>query len=79
LHREKSGGRTTDWLAFYRTADLIAGRWREAFRTDVSGFGERRGEGVTFAGDDTLVLVGEAGGRLRGDGTFAQLTCTLGR
>jgi hypothetical protein len=71
--------RTTDWLAFYRTADLIAGRWREAFRTDLSGLGERRGEGITFAGNDTLILVGEAGGRLRGDGTFAQLTCTLGQ
>jgi hypothetical protein len=71
--------RTTHWLAFYRTMDLIAGRWREAFRTDVSNLGERRGEGVTFADNDTLVLVGEAGGVLRGDGTFAQLTCTLGR
>jgi hypothetical protein len=71
--------RTTHWLAFYRTMDLIAGRWREAFRTDVSGLGERRGEGVTFADNDTLILVGEAGGLLRGEGTFAQLICTLGR
>ena len=71
--------RTTQWLAFYRTADLIAGRWREAFRTDVTGLGEPRGEGVTFAGNDSVILVGEAGGLLRGDGTVARLTCTLGR
>jgi hypothetical protein len=71
--------RTTHWVAFYRTRDLIAGRWREAFRTDVSGLGEPRGEGVTFADNDTLILVGEAGGLLRGEGTFARLICTLGR
>ena len=71
--------RTTDRLTFYRTMDLIVGRWREAFRTDVTALGERRGEGVTFAANDTLILVGEAGGVLRGDGTFARLTCTLGR
>lgn len=69
--------RTTKRVAFYRTADLIAGRWREVFRTDVSGLDEPRGEGVTFASDDTLVLVGEAGGPLRGSGTFARLTCAL--
>jgi hypothetical protein len=69
--------RTTKRVAFYRTADLIAGRWREVFRTDVSGLDEPRGEGVTFASDDTLVLVGEADGPLRGSGTFARLTCAL--
>jgi hypothetical protein len=67
--------RTTKRVAFYRTADLTAGRWREAFRTDVSGLDEPRGEGVTFGSADTLVLVGEAGGPLGGSGTFAQLTC----
>jgi hypothetical protein len=71
--------RTTHWIAFYRTTDLIAGRWREAFRTDVSGLDEPRGEGVTFAGNDTIILVGEAGGLLRGRGTFARLACTLSR
>jgi hypothetical protein len=71
--------RTTHFVAFYRTSDLIAGRWREAFRADVSDLDEPRGEGVTFAGNDTLVLVGEAGSPLRGPGTFARLACTFGR
>jgi hypothetical protein len=71
--------RTTKWVALHRTADLIAGRWRESFRTDVSELDEPRGEGVTFDGGDALVLVGEAGGPLRGAGTFARLACTLGR
>jgi hypothetical protein len=69
--------RTTHWIAFYRTADFIAGRWREAFRTDLSSLGERRGEGVTFAGNDAIVLVGEAGGLMRGSGTFVRLACTF--
>jgi hypothetical protein len=69
--------RTTKWVAFYRTTDLVAGRWREAFRTDLSSLGERRGEGITFAGDNAVVLVGEAGGILRGSGTFARLECTF--
>lgn len=68
--------RTTAWVAFYRTSDLTAGRWREAFRTDVSGLREPRGEGITFAGNGTVVLVGEGGfGSSRG--TFARLACTL--
>ena len=71
--------RTTHWVAFYRTTDLIGGRWREAFRTEVSGLREPRGEGVTFAGNDSVILVGEAGGLLRGPGTFARLVCTLSR
>jgi hypothetical protein len=71
--------RTTHWVAFYRTTDLIGGRWHEVFRTDVSGLREPRGEGVTFAGNDTVILVGEAGGLLRGPGTFARLACTLSR
>jgi hypothetical protein len=69
--------RTTAWVAFYRTADLTSGRWREAFRTDLSSLGERRGEGVTFAGNDAIVLVGEAENPTAGSGTFARLTCTF--
>jgi hypothetical protein len=69
--------RTTQWVAFHRTADLVAGRWREVFRTDLSRLREPRGEGVTFAGNDTIILVGEAGGPLRGPGTFARLACKL--
>jgi hypothetical protein len=71
--------RTTRWVAFYRAADLIAGRWREAFRTDLRGLGEPQGEGVTFAGNDAVILVGEGGGGLRGGGSFARLACTFSR
>jgi hypothetical protein len=68
--------RTTHWVAFYAASDLTAGRWREAFRTDVTGLRERRGEGITFAGNGTMILVGEGGfGSSRG--TFARLACTL--
>jgi hypothetical protein len=70
--------RTTQHVAFYRTAELIAGRWREALRTDLRSLGERRGEGVTFAADDVVVVAGEAGSPARGAGTFARLTCTFG-
>ena len=70
--------RTTHRVVFYRTADLVAGRWREAFRTDVSSLKEPRGEGITFAADGTVVLVGEGGG-LSAPGTFARLTCTFPR
>lgn len=82
--------RTTHWIAFYRTADLISGRWREAFRMDLSPLGEPQGEGVAFAGSEAaaprssgapglqeIVLVGEGGGALRGSGTFARLACNL--
>jgi hypothetical protein len=82
--------RTTHWVAFYRTADLIAGRWREAFRMDLTGLREPRGEGIAFAGSDSarasgsgapgiqeLVLVGEADRLLGGAGTFARLACRL--
>jgi hypothetical protein len=69
--------RTTHYVAFYRTSDLISGRWHEASRVDVRGLGEPRGEGVAFAADG-LVLVGEGGGSSR-PGTFARLACTFPR
>lgn len=68
--------RTTKWVAFFASADLLAGRWREAVRADLDFVGEARGEGITFAGSDDLVLVGE-GGALKGAGTFARITCAL--
>jgi hypothetical protein len=69
--------RTTGRVSFYRTTDLTAGRWREAFRTDVSDLGEPRGEGITFASNGEIVLVGESAGRLRGAGSFVRLRCTF--
>jgi hypothetical protein len=69
--------RTTDHVRFYPAADLIAGRWREAFRTDLTALDEPRGEGVTFAANGAVILVGEGGGLTRRPGTFAILACTL--
>jgi hypothetical protein len=69
--------RTTHHVTFYRTADLIVGRWRQAFRFDLTGLGERRGEGLSFAAKDMVVLVGEGGGLTRNPGTFATLACAL--
>ena len=71
--------RTTHYVTFYRTTDLIAGRWRQAARFDVTGLGERRGEGLAFAAKDIVVLVGEGGGLTRNPGTFATLACSLTR
>lgn len=70
--------RTTHAVVFYRAADVIAGRWREAFRTDVTSLKEPRGEGVAFASEGDVILVGEGGGLSR-PGTFARLACTLPR
>jgi hypothetical protein len=69
--------RTTRWVAFYPASELLEGRWQEAFRFELAGLNEARGEGITFADANTLVLVGERGSRLRGAGTFARLTCEM--
>ena len=69
--------RTTAHIRFYRAADLLAGRWREASRTDLTALDEPRGEGVTFASNDEVVLLGEGGGLTRNPGSFATLGCTF--
>lgn len=70
--------RTTHHVRFFRTTDLLAGRWSEAFRVDLTDLDEPRGEGITFATNSELILVGEgAGGLSRRPGTFAALACTL--
>jgi hypothetical protein len=38
--------RTTDSVAFYRAGDLTAGRWREAFRSDVTNLARLRCTGL---------------------------------
>lgn len=68
--------RTTRALTFYRAADLLAGRWQPAGRVDLGPLAEPQGEGVTFASETALALVGEGGGKSR-PGTFARLTCNL--
>ena len=47
-----------------------------AGRVDLQALGEPQGEGVAFADDSTIYLVGEGGGGSR-PGTFARLTCTF--
>ncbi len=68
--------RTSRTLHFYAAADVISGNWREAGRVDVQALGEPQGEGVAFATDTTIYLVGEGGGKSQ-PGTFARLTCTF--
>jgi hypothetical protein len=68
--------RTNRTLHFYAASELIAGSWHERMQMNLSSVGEPQGEGVTFADNHTLYLVGEGGGRSR-PGTFARLTCTL--
>jgi hypothetical protein len=63
-------------VTFYRTEDLIAGRWRDAFRTDLRALREPRGEGIAFGANGIVFLLGEGGG-LGSPGTFARMTCTF--
>lgn len=67
--------RTTRALIFFDAADLTAGNWRERGRVGVEDLGEPQGEGVAFADDKTLYLVGEGGGEKQ-PGSFARVTCT---
>ena len=68
--------RSTQGLTFYRAADLLAGNWREAGRVALGSIGEPKGEGVTFASNDSVYLMSEGGGTKQ-PGAFARLTCTL--
>jgi hypothetical protein len=68
--------RTTRTLTFYRTADVLAGNWKEVGQVDVTSVGEPQGEGVTFASNDAVLLLSEGGGKKQ-PGAFARLTCTL--
>jgi hypothetical protein len=68
--------RTNRTLYFYSAADFAAGNWREAGRFGLEALNEPQGEGVTFADDATLALVGEGSGKSEG-GTFARVTCTF--
>lgn len=68
--------RSLSAITFYRASDLESGRVREVLRYDVSGLGERQGEGVAFGEGGTIWLVSEGGGAGR-PGTLAKLTCAL--
>lgn len=66
--------RSSTAVTIYRTAEWLAGSWREAGRVPLEGLREPQGEGIAF-GQDAIFLVGEGGGQSR-PGTFARLTCT---
>jgi hypothetical protein len=68
--------RTNDSLYFYPASEVTSGAWRHVTRVDLKNVREPQGEGVTFADDTTLVLVGEGGGMGRG-GRFFRLACTF--
>jgi hypothetical protein len=66
--------RTTTRVTLHSATEFMAGNWREAARVSLAPLGEAQGEGLTFASDGTLYLVGEGGGKKR-PGTFAKLSC----
>ena len=68
--------RTARAILFFATDDFGAGRWQEAGRVSLEPLAEPQGEGVTFADERTLYVVGEGGGASQ-PGTFARLTCTF--
>ena len=70
--------RTHDTVRFFDAAQATAGRWHEVHRADVRALHEPQGEGITFAPDGTVYLVGE-GGKGQAAGTLARLECTLSR
>jgi hypothetical protein len=70
--------RTVGALIFYPASDILAGRWSEAERVDLTAIDEPQGEGVTFGTDDSVYLISEGGGNTQ-PGTFARLTCRLSR
>ena len=66
--------RTQSALTFYRASELLAGRWNEATRVDLSPLNEPQGEGIALGAGNIVFLAGEAGGK-GGAGTFASFTC----
>jgi hypothetical protein len=69
--------RTNRRLSFYRTKELIHGKWQEAGRVDLRQQREPQGEGVAIGQNGAVYLVSEGGGKQR-PGTFSRLTCAFG-
>jgi hypothetical protein len=69
--------RTNTALIVHRATALLAGQWNEVRRIDLKALGEPQGEGVALGPDNVLYLVGEAGMKTKGGGTFARFTCVL--
>jgi hypothetical protein len=68
--------RTNSSVLFYQAEKWLAGDWQEAGRVSLDALGEPQGEGIAFADDKTLYLVGEGGGKQQ-PGTFGRLSCTF--
>jgi hypothetical protein len=68
--------RTRNVVTFYRTSDFASGRRGETISFDVSELGEKQGEGISIAGDGSVYLVSEGGGKKR-PGTLARIVCEL--
>lgn len=66
--------RAQQTLMFFRTSDLLEGRWQNASRVDLTPLKEPQGEGVAIGANDTVFVAGESGGRGQG-GTFARFSC----
>ena len=59
-------------MSFFRTADVVAGNWREVRGVDLKPLGEPQGEGIAMSADDTVYLAGEGGGKGQ-----ARYICTI--
>ena len=68
--------RSRSALKFYRSSELLAGRWQVASSVDVRNLKEPQGEGIAFGLDGTIYLAGEGGGKGNA-GTFTHVSCVL--
>jgi hypothetical protein len=68
--------RTKSALVLHRTENLLSGNWQASSRISLQTLGEPQGEGIAFADEGTLYIVGEGGGKSR-PGTFGRVTCTM--
>jgi hypothetical protein len=66
--------RTRSELTFFRTADLLAGQWREVKRVPLAALGEPQGEAVALGAENAVFVAGEGGGKKQ-PGTFARFAC----
>jgi hypothetical protein len=66
--------RSPNTLMFFRTSDLLEGRWHDAFRVDLTPLKEPQGEGVAIDRNNTVFVGGESGGKGK-EGTFARFSC----
>lgn len=66
--------RSKSTLFVYAMEDFL--KSGDGSRVDLSALGEPQGEGVTFAGDGTLVLASEAGGKKHG-GALTRVRCAF--